>query len=126
MVTKNIDKLARENLIEIISRLAGADEILEFLRSLMSSSEIKDLSRRLLAARMLKEGATYSSIQSQMGMSPTTVNKVYLKTKNSKVLNEYFDEFFDQTPLIHRYRTEYYSSGKTKKPNKHEVKNKKR
>jgi len=91
MVKKNIDQKAKKLLIGYLKKLKKGD-IPDFLESLLSSAEIKDISRRLLAAKMLASGITYEEIESEMGMSSGTTNKIRFKTKGSPALRKLFKE----------------------------------
>ncbi|MCX6811492.1 MAG: Trp family transcriptional regulator [Candidatus Berkelbacteria bacterium] len=52
----------------------------------MSSSEIKDISRRFYAAKLLRQGKTYQEVNTVMGMSQGTINKINFKTKGSRII----------------------------------------
>ncbi len=79
-----IDLKAKKEFFEALKKVRDND-LEAFFKDLMSSSEIKDLSRRFLAATFLKQGKTYQEISNSMGMSEGTINKVYFKTKGSRV-----------------------------------------
>ena len=91
MPSEGIDRKSRELFFETVCKLSGNEVAESFFKDLFSSSEIKDFSRRIFAAKLLREGVTYGEIQEQMGMSPTTINKIYFKTKGSLVLGELLD-----------------------------------
>lgn len=86
MPKRGIDKEAKELLIKIITKLKTSEMVTDFLNDIFSSAEVKDFSRRLLAAKLLFEGKTYEDINSMMGMSAGTINKVHFKTKGSNTL----------------------------------------
>jgi TrpR-related protein YerC/YecD len=90
MPKKNIDLKARKLFIETIAGLKNDLQVEEFLKDLFSSAEIKDFSRRILAAKMLQEGKTYQEITFDMGMSAGTINKIYFKTKGSRLMRGLF------------------------------------
>lgn len=89
MPRKEIDSESKKLLEDTLNKLKGA-ELLELLKSLLSSAEMKDISRRIMAAKLLKEDVTYSEITHLMGMSASTVNKIYFKTKGSPIINNLF------------------------------------
>jgi TrpR-related protein YerC/YecD len=86
MPQPGIDQAAKNAFFAALSKIKNEANFEHFLRDLMSSSEIKDLSRRFYAARLLKQKKTYQEIEMMMGMSAGTVNKIYFKTKGSKIL----------------------------------------
>ncbi|MCX6811627.1 MAG: Trp family transcriptional regulator [Candidatus Berkelbacteria bacterium] len=89
MVKTNIDLKAKKEFFEALKKV-GKEDFEGFFKDLMSSAEIKDLSRRFLASKLLKRGKTYQEIRDLMGMSEGTINKVYFKTKGSRILPHLF------------------------------------
>ncbi len=81
-----IDQKARREFFDAVVKLKSKNDFEQFFKDLMSSSEIKDLSRRYFAAKLLNQKKTYQEIETMMGMSPVTVNKIYFKTKGSRIL----------------------------------------
>jgi len=88
MPKKGIDQESRSLFIRNLVKLNNTQEVDNFLKDLFSSSEIIDFSRRIMAAKYLFEGKTYEEINSLMGMSPTTINKIKFKTKGSRILTK--------------------------------------
>lgn len=91
MPEKNIDLKSKKLLFETLKKLKP-DELKDLFTSLLSSAEIKDISRRLMVANMLKKGSTYQDVAYRMGMSESTVNKIYFKTKGSFIINKLFSK----------------------------------
>lgn len=89
MVNTNIDLKAKKEFFDALKKV-GREDFEGFFKDLMSSSEIKDLSRRFLAAKLLKQGKTYQEISDLLGMSEGTINKVYFKTKGSRIIPHLF------------------------------------
>ena len=85
---KTINKKAVDSFCKDLANIDRTRDIKKLLQDLMSSSEIKDIARRLEAAKLLKKGKTYQDIQILLSMSPLTINKVYFKTKGSKIINK--------------------------------------
>lgn len=91
MPKEGIDREARELFFKTVAKISGSEEAEIFFKDLFSSAEIKDFSRRILAAMMLRKGITFDGIRQQMGMGPGTINKIYFKTKGSRVLDDLLD-----------------------------------
>jgi len=83
---KTINLEAKELLIRIALKLKNEEQAREFFNDLFSSAEVKDFSRRLLATKLLYDGKTFQEIAATLGMGPNTINKVYFKTRGSKIL----------------------------------------
>lgn len=81
-----LHKEGLQKLYRVLAKIKSVDEAQSFLQDLFSSSEIRDINRRLLAAELLYEGSTYRQIEQLLGMGPTTINKIYFKTKGSPIL----------------------------------------
>lgn len=65
-----------KRLIQAILALKTEDEAGRFLRDLMTEKEIEEFAKRLKAAEMLTEKVPYSVIESETGLSSTTVARV--------------------------------------------------
>ncbi|MBU0569567.1 trp operon repressor [Patescibacteria group bacterium] len=82
---KRLDKLTREEKIELMFDLINAFSIVEsptetafFLQDLLTATEIKNLAKRLRIAKLLLENLTQREIAKKVSVSPATVNKVNL------------------------------------------------
>ena len=51
-------------------------ECMRFFEDLCTASELQEMSRRLQAARMLKDGLSYSRISKETGLSTATISRV--------------------------------------------------
>ena len=73
-----MDWKSKENkrLIQAILTLKTDDEARRFLRDLMTEKEIEEFTKRLKAAEMLTDKVPYSVIESETGLSSTTVARV--------------------------------------------------
>lgn len=80
------DKKALSLLYKTVLKLKKEKQVKEFFSDIFSSKEIKDIARRVLAVRRLYTNKTYRDIYFESGMSMTTINKMYFKTKGSKLL----------------------------------------
>jgi TrpR-related protein YerC/YecD len=81
-----IDRAAKNAFFAALSKIKSQVDFEHFMRDLMSSSEIKDLSRRFYAAKLLRQGKTYQDVNTVMGMSQGTINKINFKTKGSRII----------------------------------------
>lgn len=88
MPKTGIDKKARENFIKMVCSISRPDEVNDFFSDLMSSVELKKISRRLLAVKYLYDGKTFAEIQKDFGMGMSTINKMYFKTKGSRLFRK--------------------------------------
>ena len=86
MPQPGIDQAAKNAFFAALSKIKSEADFEHFLRDLMSSSEIKDLSRRYYAAKLLRQGKTYQDVNTVMGMSQGTINKINFKTKGSRII----------------------------------------
>lgn len=84
-----IDQKAKKEFFRVLKKIKG-DDFEGFFKDLMSSAEIKDLSRRLYCAKLLNQGKTYLEARGILGMGEGTINKVYFKTKGSRILPRLF------------------------------------
>ena len=74
-----IDKLrgsALDQLFEAILSLKDVEECYRFFDDLCTVNEIQSLAQRLEVARMLKEGKTYHTIETETGASTATISRV--------------------------------------------------
>jgi TrpR-related protein YerC/YecD len=65
-----------QRLIQAILALKTEDKAERFLRDLMTEKEIGEFAKRLKAAEMLTKKIPYSVIESETGLSSTTVARV--------------------------------------------------
>lgn len=73
------DKIRNEQidtLCDAFALLRSADECYNFLSDLCTVSEIQEMSKRLAAAKMLRDGITYSEIAATTGLSTATITRV--------------------------------------------------
>lgn len=68
---KNTDELCKAFL-----SLETQDELYAFLEDICTIKEILDISQRLAVAKMLKQGASYTSITKETGASAATISRV--------------------------------------------------
>lgn len=74
-----IDKLrgsTLDQLFEAILSLRDIEECYRFFDDLCTVNEIQSLAQRLEVARMLREGKTYHTIESETGASTATISRV--------------------------------------------------
>lgn len=69
--TKDVDDLFRA-----ILSLESVEECYLFFEDLCTVKEVLDISQRLRAAAMLTEGANYTEISRETGMSTATISRV--------------------------------------------------
>ena len=69
--TEEIDRL-----FEAILSLETVDECYDFFEDACTVKEITEIAQRLLAARMLRQGTSYTEISKQTGMSTATISRV--------------------------------------------------
>ena len=63
-------------LLDALSLVRSQEEMRCFLRDLLTEKEIEEFSLRWKVARMLSEGAPYTTIVEETGMSSTTIARV--------------------------------------------------
>lgn len=63
-------------LIQAFLSLKSAGEMRRFLRDILTESEIEEFTKRLLTAELLSKKVPYSTIETQTGLSSTTVARV--------------------------------------------------
>lgn len=69
------NKDVKELLAAIVS-LDSCDECYKFLADALTQREILDIAQRLKAAKMLREGSSYSEVCAATGMSTATISRV--------------------------------------------------
>ena len=65
-----------DELFEAILTLRNAEECYSFFEDVCTVKELSDLSQRLKAAKLLRQGASYSEIGRATGMSTATISRV--------------------------------------------------
>jgi len=86
-MAKQCNNKALNELAEAFLSLEDVDECKRFLRDLCTPKEIADLAERWMIARILDEGGlSYRQINTQTGISVTTVGRVarFLQQENYK------------------------------------------
>ncbi|MBQ7386797.1 MAG: helix-turn-helix domain-containing protein [Clostridia bacterium] len=63
-------------LFDAILSLDSREECYKFFEDALTSREILDVAQRLRAARMLKDGRSYSEVCAATGMSTATISRV--------------------------------------------------
>jgi TrpR-related protein YerC/YecD len=69
-------------LVHVLTTIDDADVMRRFLRDALTEKEIKEVSARLMAAKMLKEGATYLDIVEKTKLSSRTVARISAWVQN--------------------------------------------
>ena len=75
-MSKNWDNKKTQNLVKAILALKNAKEAKSFLRDLLTAPELNEFGNRWLAAQRLDKGVPYSTIQTQTGLSSTTIARI--------------------------------------------------
>jgi TrpR-related protein YerC/YecD len=70
------EKQPAAQLVQVLTAIEDAGTMQRFLRDVMTEKEIVEISARLMAARMLKEGATYMEIVEKTRLSSRTVARI--------------------------------------------------
>ncbi|MHB1684102.1 MAG: YerC/YecD family TrpR-related protein [Bacilli bacterium] len=65
-----------DQLFEAILKLETAEECYHLFDDLCTVGEVQSLAQRLEVARMLREGKTYSHIETETGASTATISRV--------------------------------------------------
>ena len=65
-----------DTLFDAIVSLNSREECYKFFEDALTSREILDIAQRLRAARMLKDGKSYSDVCAATGMSTATISRV--------------------------------------------------
>ncbi len=76
---KDIDEL-----YNVILKLETLPECKKFFRDLLTEKEIEDIAERWKIAKMLAQGSSYSQIESELGISSTTIARVHKWLKGGK------------------------------------------
>ena len=63
-------------LFDAILSLSSREECYKFFEDALTSREILDVAQRLRAAKMLKNGSSYSEVCAATGMSTATISRV--------------------------------------------------
>lgn len=63
-------------LLDSLLMLQNQTEAKAYLRDLLTKEEILEFSRRLRAASLLKQGASYTTITKETGLSSTTIARI--------------------------------------------------
>lgn len=74
-----IDKLRGKELDQLFNAILALEDLEEcyrFFDDLATVNEIQSLAQRLEVARMLREGKTYHTIESETGASTATISRV--------------------------------------------------
>jgi len=66
-----------DDLFEAILSLKNIDEARRFFRDLLTEKEILEFSKRWKVARMLNQKIPYTKIESETGLSSTTIARVH-------------------------------------------------
>lgn len=72
-------KLNDENidwLFKAILTLKTVDECYDFFEDVCTVEEVQGIAKRMFAAKLLKDGALYSEITEQTGLSTATISRV--------------------------------------------------
>ena len=69
--TKEVDEL-----FDAIVSLENREECYQFFEDALTVKEILDIAQRLKAAKMLKNGSSYSEVCKETGMSTATISRV--------------------------------------------------
>ncbi len=73
-----------EELYTVILKLETLSECKKFFRDLLTAKEINDITERWKIAKMLANGVPYSQIESELGISSTTIARVHKWLKGGK------------------------------------------
>lgn len=73
---KKWDNQNTNDLCQAFLRLKSGGEVKNFLRDLLTENELIEFGNRLKAARMLKEGVYYMTIEEATGLSSRTIARV--------------------------------------------------
>ena len=69
--TKEVDEL-----FDALVSLENREECYQFFEDALTVKEILDIAQRLKAAKMLKNGSSYSEVCKETGMSTATISRV--------------------------------------------------
>ncbi len=65
-----------ENFFRAVLHLQNEDDCLAFFTDICTVTELQAISQRLRVAKRLREGASYSSITAETGVSAATISRV--------------------------------------------------
>lgn len=65
-----------DQLFQAVLELQTVEECYQFFDDLCTVGEVQSLAQRLEVARLLREGATYSRIETETGASTATISRV--------------------------------------------------
>ena len=65
-----------EDLLYVLARMDGEDDLFALLEDLFTIREIRESSQRLAVARLLDKGWSYTRIEEATGASATTIARV--------------------------------------------------
>jgi TrpR-related protein YerC/YecD len=68
---------ATEKLCNALVKIEKPEDMVLFLRDLLTFEEIAEASRRLVAAELLKDGKSIREVAKELGVSTTTVSRIY-------------------------------------------------
>lgn len=68
---------AAEKLFLALAKIDKPEDMANFLRDLLTYEEIGEASRRLAAAELLMEGKSIREVAKEIGLSTTTVSRIY-------------------------------------------------
>ena len=67
------DNKKTQNLLEAVLELKNIDEAKAFFRDLLTQSELEEFGNRFLAAQMLEQKISYTTIAGRTGLSSATI-----------------------------------------------------
>src|ERR1051326_8017336 len=70
------DNKKTEGLLKAILKLKNLEEAKRFFRDLLTEAELEEFGNRWLAAQMLREGKSYTTIRGKTGLSITTIARI--------------------------------------------------
>lgn len=99
---KKTDALAKA-----VLALRNKAEAKKFLRDLLTEPEIIEFGNRFLAAKMLSEKISYTTIRGKTGLSPRTIARISGWVKNGMggyglILNRLSLHYHNSSPLNHK------------------------
>ncbi len=81
---ENIYNKEVDALFDAIASLKSREECYAFFEDALTTKEILDISQRLKAAKMLKNGKSYTEVCRETGMSSATICRVSKALENGK------------------------------------------
>lgn len=73
-----------KELIDVLVSLRTNDEAKKFLRDLLTEKELLEFGKRWRVAKMLDQGIPYTEIESETGLSSTTIARISKWLQNGK------------------------------------------